>query len=159
MAKIKLSEGGFTPIPEGEHIFKITKSTYDEDFGKLEVEMITASGQKHIERFSLITNEGEVNEGALNAFSYFAKTALNNFNLDEIDHEDIIGCYMKCTVEHEKVPSNKDPAKTVTFIRLTDKSPASGFENTEKTKQISNAVKNGIKDGNKARIDLDAILG
>ena len=33
MAKIKLSEGGFTPIPEGEHIFKITKSTYDEDFG------------------------------------------------------------------------------------------------------------------------------
>ncbi len=159
MAKIKLSEGGFTPIPEGEHIFKITKSTYDEDFGKLEVEMITASGQKHIERFSLITNEGEVNEGALNAFSYFAKTALNNFNLDEIDHEDIVGCYMKCTVEHEKVPSNKDPAKTVTFIRLTDKSPASGFENTEKTKQISNAVKNGIKDGIKAGIDLDAILG
>ena len=159
MAKIKLSEGGFTPIPEGEHIFKITKSTYDEDFGKLEVEMITASGQKHIERFSLITNEGEVNEGALNAFSYFAKTALNNFNLDEIDHEDIVGCYMKCTVEHEKVPSNKDPAKTVTFTRLTDKSPASGFENTKKTKQISNAVENGIKDGNKARIDLDAILG
>ena len=41
MAKIKLSEGGYTPIPEGEHIFKITKSTYDEDFGKLEVEMVT----------------------------------------------------------------------------------------------------------------------
>ena len=102
MAKIKLSEGGFTPIPEGEHIFKITKSTYDEDFGKLEIEMVTQSGQKHVERFHLINNEGEVNEGALNAFSYFAKTALNNFNLDEIDHTDIEGCYIKATVVHNK---------------------------------------------------------
>ena len=51
--------------------------------------MVTQSGQKHVERFHLINNEGEVNEGALNAFSYFAKTALNTFNLDEIDHTDI----------------------------------------------------------------------
>ena len=149
MAKIKLSEGGFTPIPEGEHIFKITKSTYDEDFGKLEIEMVTQSGQKHVERFHLINNEG-----ALNAFSYFAKTALNNFNLDEIEHDDIVGCYIRCKVEHEIVPSKKDPSKTITFVKLTDKYPASGFEENatnEKTAQSKNV--------SNSKIDLDAILG
>ena len=151
MARIKLSEGGFTPIPEGEHIFKIVKATYDEDFGKVEVEMITASGQKHTERFHLLDNNGEINEGALNAFSFFARTALNNFNIDEIDPEDLVGCYMRCKVEHEKVPSNKDPAKTVTFVRLTEKYPASGFEKTEATNQKGTT--------NQGSIDLDAILG
>lgn len=154
MAKIKLAEGGYTPIPEGEHIFKITKSTYDEDFGKLEVEMVTASGQKHIERYSLITNAGEINEGALRAFSYMAKTALNNFNLDEIDHEDIVGCYIKAVVEHEKVPSNKDPAKTVTFVNLSNYSPASGFETAEKD---TSTTKKTESKGNP--VDLDALLG
>ncbi len=152
MAKIKLSKGGFTPIAEGEHIFKITKSTYDEDFGKLELEMVIASGQKHIERYSLIRNDGEINEGALNAFSYFAKTALNNFNLDEIDHEDLVGCYIKATVEHEKIPSKNDPAKTVTFLRLTNLSPASGFEKEEE-KETSN------KNNTSGSINLDDLLG
>lgn len=152
MAKIKLSKGGFTPIAEGEHIFKITKSTYDEDFGKLEIEMVIASGQKHIERFSLIRNDGEINEGALNAFSYFAKTALNNFNLDEIDHEDLVGCYIKATVEHEKVPSKNDPAKTVTFLRLTNQSPASGFEKEEEREKSNESDTSG-------GIDLDDLLG
>ena len=152
MAKIKLSKGGFTPIAEGEHIFKITKSTYDEDFGKLEIEMVIASGQKHIERFSLIRNDGEINEGALNAFSYFAKTALNNFNLDEIDHEDLVGCYIKATVEHEKVPSKNDPAKTVTFLRLTNQSPASGFEKEEEKEKSKKSNTSGS-------INLDDLLG
>ena len=151
MAKIKLSKGGFTPIAEGEHIFKITKSTYDEDFGKLEIEMVIASGQKHIERYSLIRDDGEINEGALNAFSYFAKTALNNYNLDEIDHEDLVGCYIKATVEHEKVPSKNDPARTVTFLRLTDQTPASGFEKEEEREKSNESNTSG-------GIDLDELL-
>lgn len=151
MAKIKLSKGGFTPIAEGEHIFKITKSTYDEDFGKLEIEMVIASGQKHIERYSLIRDDGEINEGALNAFSYFAKTALNNFNLDEIDHNDLVGCYIKATVEHEKVPSKNDPARTVTFLRLTDQAPASGFEKEEEREKSNKSDTSG-------GIDLDDLL-
>jgi len=159
MAKIKLSKGGYTPIPEGEHIFKVVKSTYDEDFGKLEVEMITASGQKHIERFSLIGNDGEINEKAQNAFSYFAKTALNNFNLEEIDTDDIVGCYMKCTVVHDVLPSTKDPAKTVTFCRLTDKEPASGFENEEAEIPTSSKAKSTPATKKNSKIDLDDLLG
>jgi len=149
MAKIPLTTGGFTSIPEGEHIFKIVSSVYDFDFGRLEVGMVTASGQKHTERFSLIKDDGEINEKAQNAFSYFAKTALNNFNLEEIDHEDIIGCYLKCKVEHDIQPSKKDPAKKVTFHKLTEKSPASGFDTTPVAKPVAKAGK----------IDLDALLG
>ena len=82
MAKIKLSEGGFTLIPEGVTTFKIVDVEYKEDFGKMKVTLQTKSGTKHIEQFTLLDKNGEVNDGALKAFSYFAKTALNNYELD-----------------------------------------------------------------------------
>jgi hypothetical protein len=159
MARIPLSKGGYTPIPEGEHIFKVVKSTYDEDFGKLEVELITASGQRHTERFNLIGNDGEINEKAQNAFSFFAKTALNNYNLEEIDHEDIVGCYIKCKVEHDVLPSRNDPERTVTFCRLTYKEPASGFENEEAETPTPSDAKSTPSAKKNSKIDLDDLLG
>lgn len=159
MARIPLSKGGYTPIPEGEHIFKVVKSTYDEDFGKLEVELITASGQRHTERFNLIGNDGEINEKAQNAFSFFAKTALNNYNLEEIDHEDIVGCYIKCKVEHDVLPSRNDPERTVTFCRLTYKEPASGFENEETETPTPSDAKSTPSAKKNSKIDLDDLLG
>ena len=159
MAKIPLSKGGYTPIPEGEHIFKVVKSTYDEDFGKLEVELITASGQRHTERFNLIGNDGEINEKAQNAFSFFAKTALNNYNLEEIDHEDIVGCYIKCRVEHDVLPSRNDPARTVTFCRLTYIESASGFENEEAETPTPSEAKSTPSAKKNSKIDLDDLLG
>ena len=66
------------------------------------VSLQTKSGAKHTERFSLLNKDGEINEGALKAFSFFAKTALNNFSLDEIDEQDLVGCYIKATVKHEE---------------------------------------------------------
>ena len=127
MAKIPLSEG-FTLIPEGTHTFLITEVKYKEDFGKMEVHMRTAKGQKHIERFSLLNKEGEANEGALNAFSYFAKTAMNDYTLTDIDEQDLVGHFISCDVIHEEVESKKDPSKTVTFVRLDRKEPADGFD-------------------------------
>lgn len=153
MAKIKLSKGGFTPIPKGEHVFKITKSTYDEDFGKVEIDMVTVDGKKHTERFSLIRNDGEINEGALNAFSYFAKTALNNFNVEEIDPADLEGCYMRCVVDHEVQPNKNDPSKTVTFVRLGEKYAASGFDQEAETPRENKST------GSTGGFDLDSILG
>lgn len=128
MAKIRLSEGGFTLIPEGTTTFKIVAVEYKEDFGKMSVEMQTKTGQKHTERFSLLKNNGEVNEGALKAFSYFAKTALNNFQLDEIDESDLIGCYITATVKHEEYSYEKDgETKTGKSARLNDYAVAVGF--------------------------------
>lgn len=129
MSKIKLSKGEFTPISEGQHIFKITGSTYKEDFGRLEIKLTTAEGAKHTEKYFLLNDNREINEGAQRAFSFLAKTALNNFNLEEVDPEDLVGCYVEARVTHDKVPSQKDPAQTMTFIHLRDMKPASGFEN------------------------------
>ena len=163
MAKIALSEG-FTVIPEGTHIFKITEVTYKETFGKIEVKMETAKGLKHTERFSLIGKNGQPNEGAMNAFSFFAKTALDDFELTEIDPNDLVGRYMECVVEHDVQPSNKNPNKNVIFIRLADKSPAYGFDEAEvtppATKKTAPAKAKGTPVTSKTGgINLDDLLG
>lgn len=131
MAKIKLSEGGFTLIPEGVTTFKIVGVEYKEDFGKMKVRLQTKNGTKHTEQFTLLDNKGEVNEGALKAFSYFAKTALNNFELDEIDEQDLVGCYLTATVTHEEFESNKTPGRMLKNVRLNDYTVAAGFGSGE----------------------------
>lgn len=160
MAKIALSEG-FTLIPEGTHIFQITGVTYKEAFGKMEIKMKTAKGQSHTERFNLMKSDGSMNEGAINAFSYFAKTALNDYTLTEIDHQDLVDCFIECTVEHDTLPSNKDPNKTVTFVRLADKFPADGFDEAE-VPAAAPAKATPAKAASKpvsGKLDLDALLG
>lgn len=162
MAKITLSEG-FSVIPEGTHIFKIIEVKYKESFGKLEIKMKTAKGQTHIERFSLIKQDGSANEGALNAFSYFARAALNDFAAQDIDPEELIGYFVECDVEHDVQPSNKNPDKNVTFVRLADKRPADGFDEEEvvtpppaKKATAAPAKKTPVK---AEEIDLDDLLG
>src|SRR5574344_1464886 len=98
MARIPMTSG-FTLIPEGTYVFRIYDVKYDETFGKLSVMMVNAQGMKHTE----------------------------NFSVTDIDHTDIIGHYIRAEVVHTKMPSRKDPTKTVTFANLGDKSPADGF--------------------------------
>ena len=99
-------------------------ATYDEEFGKIEVKLVNAAGMTHTERFSSKDKNEELNEKALNAFSYFAKTAMGDFTLEDIDPEELIDHFICAEVVHTKLPSNKDPNKTVTFANLGDKSPA-----------------------------------
>ena len=157
MAKIGLTEG-FSVIPKGTHVFQITEVNYKEDFGKLEVTMQTATGQKHTERFSLLTKGGEPNNGALAAFSYFAKVALNDFSLKEIDHNDLVGRYMRCEVDHDEVPSNRDPSKTVKFVRLGEKEPCDGFDDTPPSAPPADTAPPKPAAG-KGGFDLDRLLG
>ncbi len=162
MGKISLSEG-FTVIPEGTHVFKIVEANYKESFGKLEIKMKTAKGQTHTERFSLLKSDGSTNEGALNAFSYFARTALGDFSAQDIDPAELVGHFIECDVKHDVLPSTKDPSKNVTFVRLTDKRSADGFTEEEfvtpsptKNATAAPAAKAPVKSG---EIDLDALLG
>ena len=153
MAKIKLSESGFSIIPEGVTTFKVTNvddSKY-EDFGKLSVELQNSKGQKHFENFALTKGNGELNEGALKAWSYFAKTCLNNFQLDEIDTQDIVGCYIQATVKHEKYTRTKGEkaGQEATAVRLNDYTTAIGFDN-----QVANEVVEDLEDDD----DLDGFL-
>lgn len=128
MVKIKLADIGFTMIPKGTYTFKVTEVTYDQDFGKLEVSMVTQNGRTHTERYSLITKGGKANEGALKAFSFFAKTALNNMDVDEIDPSDLEGCYIKATVDHVESDTISDKTgKPFINVRLNDMEHAVGF--------------------------------
>ena len=78
MALIDLAAGGFSVIPEGTHVLKITKVDYNEAFGKITITMETRDAKKHLEKFTLINGAGETNQGALRAFSYFAKVAMKS---------------------------------------------------------------------------------
>lgn len=127
MSKIK-TPGSFTVIPEGTHIFKVIDTNYDEEFGRLEITLQTKKGLKHVERFRFTNNAGEENEGAYKAWGFFAHTVMQDFDLDEVDPEELVGRYIQCTVEHDTQPNINDPSKTVTFVRLGDKKPADGFE-------------------------------
>lgn len=127
MARIAMTNG-FSLVPEGTHVFRIYNVTYDEEFGKLTVFMVTAQGITHKENFSLKDKNDQPNEKALNAFSYFAKTALQDYTMEDIDHTDLINRFIRAEVIHNQTPSNKDPKKMMTFANLGDKSPADYFD-------------------------------
>ena len=164
MATIQLPSS-FTVCPEGVHIFRIYKVDYNQDFGKLTVHLVNAQGITHIERFSLINASGNPNEKAFNAFSYFAKTALNNYALDAIDHNDLVGHYIKAEVVHTIVPSTTKPGETKTFANLSNKWVADGFDTTPVakaltlgTEQEQSKVETPVA-AQPANLNLDSLLG
>lgn len=156
MPRIGLSET-WSLIPEGVHVFKITRTNYDEKFGKLEITMKTASGQTHVERFSLIGKNRKPNEGALNAFSYFARAAMNDYETADVDPEELVGRYIRCTVEHEEVPGKDNPEKMYKFVRLTDKVPADGYDEPERSRTAPKTSQSAPPK-QKTTFDLDSLL-
>lgn len=146
MARIPMT-GGFQIMPEGEQVLKITAADYDEEFGKAIFTLANAKGQTCQERFSLLLQDGSPNEKALGAFSFFAKTAMNDFDLEDVDPTELVGRYIRAEVIHNKVPSTKDPTKMMTFVNLGGKSPADGFDGVAPAAPKSTGL------------DLNALLG
>ena len=142
MARIPMTSG-FTLIPEGTYVFRIYDASYDEEFGKIEIKLVNAAGMTHTERFSIKDKNDELNEKALNAFSYFAKTAMGDYSLEDVDPEELVDHFICAEVVHTKLPSNKDPNKTVTFANLGDKSPAEYFD----TEPVARALSIGRGEG------------
>ncbi len=161
MARIPMTKG-YSQIPEGRYIFGIYDVQYDEDFGKIEIKMVTAKGQTHTERFHIKDSSGLLLEKALGAFSYFAKTAMNNDELEDIDPMELVGHYLEAEVIHNERPSLKDPTKTVTFANLGEKVPAAGFAE-HPTPKVQALLGGSRKASGKAPatagFDLDALLG
>ena len=136
MAIIPMTSG-FTVCPEGVHTFRIYKVDYNEEFGKLVVHLVNAQGITHQERFSLMGADGNINEKACAAFSFFAKTALNDFAIEAVDPQTLVDHYIKAEVTHTKAPSTRDPNKTVTFANFGDKWVADGFDTTPVAKALT----------------------
>ena len=146
---------GFTLIPEGTHVFRIYEIEQDETFGKIIVKLVNAQGMTQIERFSLKNKNDEWNEGALNAFSYFAKNALNDFTREAVEPKELIDHYIRAEVVHsDPIPNRNDPSKTIVFANLGNKYPADGFD----TEPVKKALTLG-KTTKKPSINLDDILG
>ena len=127
MARIPMTNG-FVLIPEGEYVFRVYGAEYDEEFGKILIKLVTAKGLTHTERFTIKDKNDQINEAALNAFSYFAKTCLNDFTIEDVDPEELIDHYIRAEVEHTVLPKRDDPTKTTTFANLGNKSAATGFD-------------------------------
>lgn len=159
MAIIQMTSG-FTICPEGRHVFRIYKVDYNPEFGKLAIHLVNAQGVTHVERFSLMNQSGEMNDRACNAFSFFAKTALNNFALEEIDHNDLVNHYIGGEIVHTKLPSTKDPSKMITFANITEKWVADGFDTTpvKKALMLGNDVDAPVTPAQPAEVDLNSLL-
>lgn len=137
MATIKLAENTFNIIPEGLTTFKVMEvdeSKY-EDFGKIAVKLQTAKGETHIENFGLQKSNGDINEGALKAWSYFARVCLNDFSVDEIDTQDIVGCFISAVIKHETYTRTKgDKAgQEAISVRLNNYTAATGFDTEQQS--------------------------
>ena len=147
MATIHLNQNNYTPIPEGIHIFRIWDVEYDEKFGRVQIHLVNARGRQHTERFTIMRADGSMIESACNALSVFAKIALNNTDRTDIDHTELINRYIKARVVHNVQPNINDPSKTVTFVNLTEKMSADGFdtEPCERAMTLSSANRKAAK--------------
>lgn len=128
---------GFMVIPEGVYVFRIYDASYDEDFGKIKIKLVNAAGMTHTEQFSIKDGNDEPNEKALGAFSYFAKTAMADYSLEDVDPSELIDHFICAEVVHTKLPFNKDPNKTVTFVNLRNQSPAEYFDTEPVARALS----------------------
>lgn len=123
MSKVTVNIGkGFTLLPEGRQVLKITQIDNKEKFGKIEIHFVNKEGIKHTERFMLKT------EGGLKVFSYLAHTILDNWDDDNVETEDLLEKFVSVEVVHNKVESTKTAGEFVTFANLKNYQFASGFE-------------------------------
>lgn len=99
--KRKAAEG-YTLIPEGEQVLKITKvddSNY-EKFGKLIITFASASGASTRENYNFVNDDGTANEIADGIYTRLARAALNDQTLDEFDSDDLVGKFINVEVVH-----------------------------------------------------------
>ena len=165
MALIPMTNS-FTVCPEGTHIFRIYKVDYNEEFGKLIIHLVNAQGATVQERYSLMSPDGSMNEKACNAFSFFAKTALNDFAIEAVDPATLVDHYIKAEVTHTVQPNRNDPSKNVTFTNLGGKWSAEGFDTTPCAKALTlgkeataPAPATPTPAPNPTGLDLTALLG
>ena len=157
MATIQMTGNNFTVCPEGRHIFRIYKVDFNPEFGKVVIYMVNAQGITHRENFNLMRADGSMNDSVCNAFSFFARTALNDFSREEIDHTELVNHYIGAEVIHKVQPNKNDPTKTVTFANLYgDKWVAHGFDTTPVAKALSLGT---APEAPTTGLDLNALLG
>ena len=112
MAKIQLVESSASNYinQAGKQVLlRITKSHYDQDFGKVEIALENEKGEIVNNNFGLMSQDGSMNEGAIKAFSYFARVAIGDWGRDDIEDEELVGCFIRADIKMVKgTKPNKD---------------------------------------------------
>lgn len=158
MSKIVL-RNSFKACPEGKHIFRIYKVDYNVEFGKLNVFMVNAQGDTHVEKFSLLNDDNTPNDKAHNAFAILAKAALNDTSIEEIEHTDLVNHYIGGEIVHTVMPNRNDPTKTVTFVNMTTKWAADDFDTTPVDKALTLGTETSSPAPTKSgEVDLNSLL-
>ena len=153
----------FSICPKGEQIFRIYKVEYNEEFGKLIVHLVNAQGNIVQNRFSLMNQDGSSNDKACNAFSFFAKNALNDFNIPAVDPMTLVDRYIKLEVTHTEAASNKTAGATVTFVNVKNPSVANSFDTEPCAKALTigkevNVPTAPAPEATTTGLDLNALL-
>ena len=168
MATIQMTGSTFTVCPEGRHIFRIYKVDFNQDFGKVTVYMVNAQGNTLTQNYGLMNADGSMNDSICNAFSYFARTALNDYSREAIDHTELVGHYIGAEVVHKVQPNKNDPTKTVTFANLVgEKWVANGFDTTPTKRALTLGTETQtpkvetpvVETPTTTGLDLNALLG
>lgn len=115
MAQIHLTDA-FPICPEGVHTFKIIKSVYDNQFQILKLTLKTGDGYVDTERYSLFDEQGEANEAALGSLSYLARCATGIPDLQDLNTDILVGCYIKGKITHKE--NKKNPSRP--FANLSE---------------------------------------
>lgn len=104
MAKINLSESNGQFIKEAgkKVLLQITKAQYDQEYGKVEIELKNEKGETVNNNFGLMGNDGSINEPALKAFSYFTRVAMGDWGVQEVEEEELIGNWLRADIKLTK---------------------------------------------------------
>lgn len=144
MAKITLAEsnGAFINQPGKNVLLRITKAKYDTGFGKVEIVLENENGEIVNNNYNLIDNDGSTNEGALKAFSYFARVAVGDWSRDDIEDEDLVGCFIRCDIEMKEGTKLSKDGKTLEFANIVKSYMTDDkFEPKKKEKSTKPAAK------------------
>lgn len=122
MSSIPLTDG-FKLMSEGEHLLKVVDVEDNMDFGKVNIKLKDAEGESITNRFILKKASGDWNEGALNAFSFFVKTVMNDYTLKSIEPKEMIGHFVIADIIYTKQVNRNDESKTITFANISKVHP------------------------------------
>lgn len=143
MAKINLAEsnGAFISQPGKNVLLVVTKSKYDQEYGKVEMTLENENGEIVSNNFGLIDNDGSINDGALKAFSYFSRVAVGDWGRDDIEDEELIGCFVRADIEMVKGKKEDKNGNIMEFANIAKCYMTNDrFEKAKKEKSVKPAT-------------------
>lgn len=124
MAVRKLAASEFPNIPEGEQIIRVKEVDETKlDLDKLTVVVEDQNGVTAKVNFTFVNQDETPNTIAEQIYARMCRALLNDQTADEVDNNDLVGCFARVEVEHQT------GSKGGTFTNIKKwLGPADGFD-------------------------------